>query len=507
MLGRQLNEALPDPSARARVLGGLPLLRGADLALINGEGTISEGGALVAKGEDSPNTWRAGPAAVELLVDAGVDVVSFGNNHAGDYGPDAVREGIQRLRVAGLDVTGAGLDLADARTPAYRRVGDTVVAFVGVDLTHVRAYRAGDDRPGTYALSVRAREVDETVKELRDVLREAREHAHVVLLTPHWGPNWRTEPLPELRSLARRLLDAGYDGILGHSAHTLQGVELVDGKPVIYDAGNLGITHRGDTPAHRGVLYELRFTRAGITAVLGYPLDVRKNETALATGRVADRILGEWDERTAALGTPFVRGDGERRVACDPGRMEGPSAAEEPPRRTVGAVEPAPGLPPLDALPPEATPVLVRWPNGVSLVGYHLLVPTIKEAKTAQVVTLYLRAEAPQPPDLAIRLRAAGGGDAHDEGHWPGDWSIRGDQLPIGPIVVDRYLLSYEVPPERGVRFGVQVGGAPVESDLPVEDGFVMLGESTFDAEAPSIRELLPRPEHLGRARVSAAPE
>lgn len=506
MLGRQLNEAVLDPAARSKVLGQVEILRTADLTLINGEGTITQGGVLVAKGEDSPNTWRVAPAAVDMLVDAGVDVVTMANNHAGDYGPDVVREGVQRLRLAGIDVTGAGLDADDARTPVYRLVGDTVVAFVGIDLTHVRAYAAAKDRPGTFALSVKPKDVDATVKALGKVLEEARKHAHVVLLTPHWGPNWREEPLPELRTLAGRLLDAGFDGILGHSAHTHQGVELVDGKPVIYDAGNLGIPHGGNTPAHRGMLYEIQFTRAGITAVTGYPLNVRPNNTTVATGKVADRILGEWDARTKALGTTFQAIEGGRRVVCDPGRISGPSTALAPARRTASTVEPAPTFPLLDAIPADATPARVRWANGLELVGYHLLVPAVNEAKTAQVVTLYLRATAPLPRDVAISLNASSGTDTHDESHWPGDWAIPGDEFPVGPIVVDRSLLSYEVPPERGVRFGVQVGGAPVESDLPVENGYVVLGASTFDPNAPSIKKILPRPEDLDRAKAAVAP-
>jgi poly-gamma-glutamate synthesis protein (capsule biosynthesis protein) len=221
-LGRRLNEALWDPEARGRILGDVePLLREADLALVNAEGVIALGGRFNDKGEPRPYLFRAHPAAIDVLSRAGIDLVTVGNNHAVDYGPEALTEMLDRLSLAGIGAFGGGHDLADARRPAYRRLGDTGVAFVGADFTVSAKYRATEGRAGIlyYDAFRDGRQEDEIVADLTRIHDEARRHAQVVLLSPHWGDNMIDRPAPHLRSLARRLIEAGYDGILGHSAH------------------------------------------------------------------------------------------------------------------------------------------------------------------------------------------------------------------------------------------------------------------------------------------------
>ena len=250
---------LYDPARQQAALVEIaPLLSAAGLALVNGESVISQGGAIGSKREARPYRFRAHPLAVDLLSEAGIDVVNVGNNHGGDYGPDAPEEMLDRLRQAGIDYTGGGHDAADAATPTYRVDGDTVVAFVGADLTSARRASAQPTRPGVLHLpGVNSRRTDDVMKGLTAVLRETRQRAHVLLRTPHWGNNWTTEPTRTTKKIAPRLIKAGYDGILGHSAHVVQGVELVDGKPVVYDAGNLLLDHDPDAPDRHGMLYEV----------------------------------------------------------------------------------------------------------------------------------------------------------------------------------------------------------------------------------------------------------
>ncbi|MDQ4041566.1 MAG: CapA family protein, partial [Actinomycetota bacterium] len=58
--------------------------------------------------------------------------------------------------------------------------------------------------------------------------------ADATLVTPHWGPNMRAEPLPRVRAAAQVLTEAGATLVAGHSAHVFQGVA----PPVIYDLGD-----------------------------------------------------------------------------------------------------------------------------------------------------------------------------------------------------------------------------------------------------------------------------
>ncbi|MFZ5477907.1 MAG: CapA family protein [Myxococcota bacterium] len=476
LVGQTLNEAILDPAGRAEMLADVaPILKAADLALLNSEGVIARGGKVLDKGEARPHLYRARPEMMAILADAGVDLLANANNHAGDYGFDALREHLDHARIAGLDYAGAGHDLADARTPAYRLVGDTVVAVVGVDLTNTAAYAATDDHPGILAVAPK-----DAVATLKPILEEARRHAHVVFLTPHWGPNGATEPTKETRRVGKALIRAGFDAILGHSAHVPQGAELVDGKPILYDAGNFLAGHPGTGDQAAGLLYDVAFTRAGVVSVKAIPLALPADKVVLGDAAT----ITTWAGRTRALGAEPA-GD---TLACDPGDVAGPEGSPAPPVRAVpAAVREAPRDTIVEAVPPEATPTRVRWANGVTLVGYRLVAKALRVPKAAQGVELYFTADGAVAHDLTVDLAARGDRNRH----YPGDWMLPGDEWPPGAIVRDRSLVRLLGKPEGTVRFVLNLRegrGALeiVESALPVEGG-VVLGETPYVEGTPRI--------------------
>ena len=147
---RSLNFALQEETTRDQILSTevRDILRNADVAMVNSEGVVAAGGAWYAVGEMS-HRFRAHPILIETFKQAGLDVLTLGNNHINDYGPDAITEMLDRLNEAGIAYTGAGYNLSDATMPAYLQVGDTIVAIVSADLTYASRYRAGKKRAGS----------------------------------------------------------------------------------------------------------------------------------------------------------------------------------------------------------------------------------------------------------------------------------------------------------------------------------------------------------------------
>ncbi|HUT78925.1 MAG TPA: CapA family protein [Polyangia bacterium] len=491
-LGRRVNEALYDRKQRHGIFAGIrERLKAADLVVANGEGVISGGGAFTDKGEVSSYMYRAHPDAATLLADAGIDVVLLGNNHALDYGGAALVETCDRLLTAGLDYAGGGRDPADARRPAYRRIGDTVVAVVGADLTRTRGWMAADGRPGLLSWDMRRADHGEVARELLAVLVEARRRAHVVILSPHWGENWERVPARWQRELARTLVRGGYDAIVGHSSHYCHGIEVIDGRPVIHDAGNLLLDYGGGNREHQGFLWELEITSAGVTATRGLPLRLERNRTSPAAGERRDRMLAELTRLSAALGTTVISDGGEALVRCDPGGMRGPAGAADPPRRAVPErIAAAPVDTIVPTLPPGARPARVRFAEGVELVGYRLLLDELGPG-SGQFVALYFTAD--RPPDGALRVhlearrhREGSEPEATRSSHIPGDWLLPADRWPPGAIVQDWTLLQLRWPfgGEVGFHAGLSLGGRvlkPVESSLPQDDqGLALLGTATY---------------------------
>jgi poly-gamma-glutamate capsule biosynthesis protein CapA/YwtB (metallophosphatase superfamily) len=503
MLGRSINDALWDEEPRRLLLGEVaPLLRGADLTVVNGEGVISNGGDPPDKGESRPYLYRASPAIVPLLVDAGIDVVTVGNNHAGDYGPAALGEMLDHLQLAGLAYTGGGHDLDDARRPTYHRLGELVVALVGADLTIASAHAATPTSPGVFWLpGLQKGKAPEVAEALRGPLGEARKYAQVVLFTPHWGDNFTEGPSDLTRRLARRIIALGYDAILGHSAHQVHGVELIDGKPVLYDAGNLVLDFGGGGPTHRGLAYELVLSEAGVESVIAHPLDLGRNTVRPGAGRNRDILLNDWKDASLSMQTEVTIDDGIGRLTCAPGRAFGPEALTEVPVRPLpSAVRLAPDRSWVDQLPDDATPLAVSWAPGIHLLGYRLWTEALSVPKGGQVIELYLRADGPLTERYAIRLQADGtsknGAPAVERAdHTPGDWLWPTDRWRAGGLLRDWTLVRMQFQPTGEVRFsvGLLLNGrrvAVVASERPIVDELVELGRATYVPGTPRVLAL-----------------
>ena len=147
MLGRGVARTLATTPPGAMVAPEvLAALGEADLVVLNLECCISEHGRRW-DAPGKPFFFRAPPRAVELLVLLGVDCLTLANNHALDYGFDALADTLDHLAQAGIAVVGAGADLQQARRPAIVAAGGLRVAVVGVT-DHPADFAAGADRPG-----------------------------------------------------------------------------------------------------------------------------------------------------------------------------------------------------------------------------------------------------------------------------------------------------------------------------------------------------------------------
>src|SRR4051794_27042072 len=123
MLGRGVGERPAGRPGRGLVAPqGAPFAAAADLFVVNLECCISERGERFAE-PGKPFFFRAPPVAARRLAELGVDCVTLANNHALDFGPDALLDTLAHVRAAGIAVTGAGADVAAARAPAVPEAG------------------------------------------------------------------------------------------------------------------------------------------------------------------------------------------------------------------------------------------------------------------------------------------------------------------------------------------------------------------------------------------------
>ncbi len=209
----------------------------ADIAVGNLECIASKIGA-----PSSPfPTLHAPVEAIPLVRDAGFDLVSLANNHAGDYGPEALADMMARLDQAGLPHLGQGSPAVHPEEPLIREVKGVRVGFLAFcDVETEKAY------------------VD---------VRRARARVDFLVIFNHWGREGVVLPIAAQRSFGHGLVQAGADLIVGTHAHVLQPEEWYQGKLIFYGLGNFVFSGMGFDERHRtGGFLEVDVGRSGLLA-------------------------------------------------------------------------------------------------------------------------------------------------------------------------------------------------------------------------------------------------
>jgi poly-gamma-glutamate capsule biosynthesis protein CapA/YwtB (metallophosphatase superfamily) len=272
MLGRRVGEALRSQPPEALVAPEVvAAAREADLFVLNLECCIAEGGRRWPD-PSKPFFFRAPPRAVEVLVHLGVDCVTLANNHALDYGEEALLETFEHLEAAGIRWVGAGPDVERARAPVTLAAGGLRLAVLGVT-DHPSDYAAGPGRPG-----VAWDPLEGVPAWIREAIAGA--DADAVLVTPHWGPNMVADPVPSVRAAARELVEAGARLVAGHSAHVFHGVA---GR-VLYDLGEFLDDYAVDPVLRNdvGLLFLVDLDAEGPVRLEALPLTLDYCHTRLA---------------------------------------------------------------------------------------------------------------------------------------------------------------------------------------------------------------------------------
>lgn len=196
------------------------------------------------------------PRNLLALGRAGFDVATLAGNHMYDCGPAGIRDTIAALRAQGIATTGAGMNLAEARTPAIIERNGKRFGFLSYNCVGPRESWAGPKKPGCAYIKVLTHyETEyasvgappkvytfaehETVEAMQEDVANLREQVDVVSVSFHKGVGHTPATVATYeRQVAKAAIDAGADIVVGHHAHILAGVETYKGKPIFHGLGN-----------------------------------------------------------------------------------------------------------------------------------------------------------------------------------------------------------------------------------------------------------------------------
>jgi hypothetical protein len=186
------------------------------------------------------------------LRKSGVDIVSTANNHAFDRYELGVERTIEALKKAKLPFVGTRARGSKAPWHVVTEVGGLRLAWVACTIfTNFHK-----DTQGQVLYCFKGDTVAKLVAEL-----DADDEVDAVIVTPHWGKEYLTEPGERQLEYARRWVDAGAVAIIGAHPHVLQPWEKLqtpDGRDafIIHSLGNF-VSHQRELPRRTTILLYL----------------------------------------------------------------------------------------------------------------------------------------------------------------------------------------------------------------------------------------------------------
>jgi poly-gamma-glutamate synthesis protein (capsule biosynthesis protein) len=163
-------------------------------------------------------TFPVRPAAVDLA-----------NNHIFDYGAAGFEDTMAYLSSHSIPFFGTG--------PATENCGNPLILSLAGKRLALMGYVDRSAEPVTTAGPYSCATLEPAIVE-RDIESAQHAGADFIAVNLHWGSEQVYLPRPADVSLARELLSAGADLVIGHHAHRVQPWEMLGSKAIFYGIGN-----------------------------------------------------------------------------------------------------------------------------------------------------------------------------------------------------------------------------------------------------------------------------
>jgi len=192
-------------------------LKSFDYIIANLEGPISDKGVKIG----SKYSFRMNPEIVKTLNKVNINIVNLANNHIFDYGKVAFEDTLKNLEKNNIKYFGNSYD------PLIIEKEGVKIGFLGFSdfLKH---------------LEVKENKIGITVAkdDLSEIIRKAKEKVDILIVSFHWGEEYKKIPNEKQRKLAKIAIDSGADLVIGHHPHVIQNIEKYKDKFIFYSLGN-----------------------------------------------------------------------------------------------------------------------------------------------------------------------------------------------------------------------------------------------------------------------------
>lgn len=236
-------------------------LKNTDIVFGNLESVISD------KGKDSGAVYsfRADPRSLEGLLYANFSVVSVANNHSFDWGDSAFLDSIQRLKNSGILPIGGGVNRENARDPVFIEKEGIKFAFL-----------AYSEFAETFTEESFTAPIKEEFLE-EDIKKTEIAGADIIIVSFHWGEEYKEESNDFQKYFGRRAIDFGADLVIGHHPHSVQEIENYKNGIIAYSLGNFVFDQNFSEATRKGLILKAVFRDKKISETTPILVKFNKN--------------------------------------------------------------------------------------------------------------------------------------------------------------------------------------------------------------------------------------
>lgn len=225
------------------------IVRDADIAFANLEGPVTDKGNNVG----SKYSFQMNPRVLPVIKNTGFDIVSFANNHVGDWNIEGFTDTLKRLNEINLAFTGAGTTKPEAEQVKIIEKNGIKIGFIAFSDVGPNWIAAKETSPGLLIASDPNR---------TEIIKNAKSQVDFLIVSYHWGTEYK--PFNDRqKTLAESSIDAGADLIIGHHPHVIQDYAEYNGKLIFYSLGNFMFDQPFSSETLHGLVVDLTINPDG----------------------------------------------------------------------------------------------------------------------------------------------------------------------------------------------------------------------------------------------------
>ena len=253
---------------------------------------------------------------VEAVKNAGFSVMTLANNHMMDFEEQGLVDTIDQFENADMDYVGVGSNITKAKENInYQDVKGVRVATLGFTDVYGKDAVAKNNQAGL--LNSNPDLLFEMIGNAKDAKKG---NADLVVVNMHWGQEYATSATGRQTELAKAVIDAGADIIIGHHPHVVQSFDMYKDGIIFYSLGNF-IFDQGWTRTKDSAMVQYHLNENGQATIDVVPLLIKEATPRPATSSIDTSRIFRWLTKETSDNVQWTKKDDKIEIKLDHKRV------------------------------------------------------------------------------------------------------------------------------------------------------------------------------------------